>query len=73
MTKYRRHYPQGLLQQNPHQYNLIRRSKSLQIQMENTLLKLMEYGDEDDDADEAEELVKSSPVSKSVSKPFWAV
>nr|CAD1825662.1 unnamed protein product [Ananas comosus var. bracteatus] len=35
-----------------------------------TLLKLKEYGDEDDDADEAEELVKSSPVSNQCRNRF---
>nr|XP_010936479.1 protein RIK isoform X2 [Elaeis guineensis] len=37
------------------------------------LLKLAEYGDEDDDVDGPIELPKDNPTRNSTSKPFWAV
>ncbi|XP_072990714.1 protein RIK isoform X1 [Typha latifolia] len=38
-----------------------------------TLLKLMEYGEEDDDPDDSEEFVKGNPARSLSAKPFWAV
>ncbi|EHA8590357.1 hypothetical protein COCNU_scaffold017435G000030 [Cocos nucifera] len=41
--------------------------------VEYILLKLAEYGDEDDDVDGTIESPKDNPTRKSTSKPFWAV
>ncbi|KAK9118348.1 hypothetical protein Scep_016441 [Stephania cephalantha] len=48
--------------------------KSTSESLPDTLIKLMEYGaDDDDDAEEADELPKSNSQLRTTPKPFWAL
>ncbi|KAF7130136.1 hypothetical protein RHSIM_Rhsim10G0048800 [Rhododendron simsii] len=72
-------FPHGLFSQNSFQGSEFAKPEILNTSkpesLPDTLIKLMEYGDEDDDPDEiAEEPSKSNSNGFSVTpKPFWAV
>ncbi|KAM7278417.1 hypothetical protein ACFE04_005551 [Oxalis oulophora] len=48
-------------------------NKTISSNVPDTLIKLMEYGDEDDDLEETDEDVSSNSSTAGSHKPFWAV